>query len=102
MYCLSGLLMGDRERADDTGPVTPFGRAQTNEEAGLRGLAGVAVVQAADFGNLHDLPCDGELDRPGVRRVLVQREVGTGLVVVGEVSGQDAAEMPLAENDDMV
>jgi len=57
-------------------------------KAGLRGLAEVAVVQAADFGNLHDLPGHGELNRPGVGCVLVQREVGTRLVVVGKASGR--------------
>jgi hypothetical protein len=59
-------------------------------------------MQAADFGNLHDLPCHGELDRPGVGRVLVQREVGTRLMVVGEVSGQDAAEVSLAEDEHVI
>jgi hypothetical protein len=65
-------------------------------------LADVAVVQAADFGKLHDLPCHGELDRPEVGRVLVQREVGTRLMVVAEVSGQDAAEVSLAEDEHVV
>jgi hypothetical protein len=65
-------------------------------------LADVAVVQAADFGKLHDLPCHRELDRPEVGRVLVQREVGTRLMVVAEVSGQDAAEVSLAEDEHVV
>jgi hypothetical protein len=65
-------------------------------------LADVAVVQAADFGKLHDLPCHRELDRPEVGRVLVQREVGPRLIVVAEVSGQDAAEVSLAEDEHVV
>ena len=99
--CPSGLAMGGRERAGDTGPVTPFG-AHTTEEAGLRGLTDVAVVQAADFGTLHDLPCHGELDRPEIGCVLVQREMGTRLMVVGEVSGQDATEVSLAEDEHVI
>ena len=94
--------MGDRERAGDTGTGHPVWPAQTTEEAGLRGLADVAVVQAADFGKLHDLPCHVELDRPEVGRVLGQREVGTRLLVVGEVSGQDAALVSLAEDEHVI
>jgi hypothetical protein len=43
---------------------------------GLRGLAEAAVVQAADFWNLHDLARRGELDKPEVGWVLVEREMG--------------------------
>src|SRR5918995_433220 len=60
------------------------------------------MVQAADFEKLHDLPCRGELDRPEAEGVLVEREVGTRLMVVGEVSGRDAAEMSLAEDEHVV
>jgi hypothetical protein len=74
------------------GPVTPFGRsgAQTTGKTGLRRLANVARVQAADFGELHDPACLEDLDRPEIGRVLVQREVGTRLIVVGGVAGQEA------------
>jgi hypothetical protein len=63
---------------------------------GLRGLAEVAVVQAADFWNLHDLARRGELDRPRVGCVLVEREVRARLVVIGEVVGQDSAQVSFA------
>jgi hypothetical protein len=43
---------------------------------GLCGLAEVTVVQAADFCDLHDLAGCGKLDRPEVRCVLVECEVG--------------------------
>jgi hypothetical protein len=42
----------------------------------LGGLAEVAVVQAADFWNLHNLARCGKRDRPEVGRVLVNREMG--------------------------
>jgi hypothetical protein len=51
-------------------------RALAGRALGLRGPAEVAVVQAADFGNLHDLARRRELDRPGVGCVLVEREMG--------------------------
>jgi hypothetical protein len=60
------------------------------------------VVRAADFGKLHDLPCHRELDWPGVGCVLVQRGVGTCLMVVGEVSGKDLAEVSLAEDEHVI
>jgi Beta-lactamase len=46
------------------------------DQLGLRGLAEVAVVQAADFWNLHDRARRGELDRPAVGCVLVECEMG--------------------------
>jgi hypothetical protein len=50
------------------------------------------MVEALDFGKLHDFPCRWKLDRPEVRRVLIEGEVRWSLMVVGEVAGQDAAE----------
>ena len=60
------------------------------------------MMQAAHFGNLHDLALRRALDRPVVGCVLVEREVGARLMVVRKVRGQDAAEMSLAEDEDMV
>ena len=83
--------MDERERTGDAGQAHSAqarSAAQKSEDAELRRLAKVAVMQAADFGNLHDLPRRGELDRPEVGCVLVEREVGTRLMVVGEVCVQ--------------
>jgi hypothetical protein len=60
------------------------------------------MVQAADFGKLHDPPRRGKLDRPEVGCVLVEREVGTRLMVVSGVSGQDAAEVTIAEDENVI
>jgi len=49
-------------------------------------------MPAADFGELE----------PEVGSVLVEREVGAGPMVVGEVAGRNASQMALAENDDMI
>src|SRR5438093_6221083 len=70
--------------------------------AGLRRLADVAVMQATDFGNLHDPARLGELDGPDVRRILVEREVRGGAVRGGEVAGQDAAQVAFAENQNVI
>jgi hypothetical protein len=61
-------------------------------------LADVAVVQTADFGELHDLARGREGDRPDVGGVLAEREMGARLMVIGEIVGQDVAEVSLAED----
>jgi hypothetical protein len=60
------------------------------------------MVQAADFGKLHDLARLGELDRPDIWSVLGEGEMGARSVVVSEVAGQDAAEVSLAENEHVI
>jgi len=59
--------------------------------AGLRRPADVAMMQATDFGNLHDPARLGELDGSDVRRILVEREMCASPVIVLEIAGQDAA-----------
>jgi hypothetical protein len=54
----------------------------------LRGLAQVAMMQAADFRELYDPARGGQLDRPEVWSLLVEGEMGTRSVVVSEVAGQ--------------
>src|SRR5260370_36461685 len=58
--------------------------------------------QATDFGNRDDRAERWRLDWPSVGCILVEREVSAGPVIVREVRGQDASQVPLAENDDMV
>ena len=60
------------------------------------------MMQATDFWNLHDSARRGELDGPDIRGILVEREMRASPVIVREVRGQDASQMPLAENDSMV
>jgi len=66
------------------------------------GAALVPMVEAADRGDLHDVTHAGRLDRPRLGRILAQRQVGPGLVVVGNVGLDDPVQMALAEHDDMV
>src|SRR5258708_37583496 len=70
--------------------------------AGLRRLADVTMMQATDFGNLHDPARLGELDGPDVRRILVEREMRASPMIVGEVAGQDVAQVAFAENQNVI
>jgi len=64
--------------------------------------ADVAMVQATDFGNRDDRAEVRRLDSPSVGCVLVEREVSASPMIVREVCGQDASQMPLAKDDDML
>jgi hypothetical protein len=50
--------------------------------ARLRRPADVAMMQTTDFGNLHDPARLRGLDGPDVRRILVEREMSAGPVIV--------------------
>ena len=93
-------LMRESRRAR-RGPAGQYGGSQ-GRRCWLRSLMDVAMVQAADFGTLHDPACREDLDRLRSGRVLVRREMGTCQVVVGEVLGQDAAEVSLAEDEHVI
>jgi hypothetical protein len=60
------------------------------------------MVQATDFANWHHVSKLRWLDRPFVRRILGEGEVGPGAVVVLEVSGQDSAQVSFTEDKDMI
>ena len=70
--------------------------------AGLCRLADVAMVQATDFGNRADRAEFWRLDGPSIGGVLGEREVSARAVVVREVRGQDSAQVPFSEDDDMI
>jgi hypothetical protein len=60
------------------------------------------MMQAPDFGDWHDLPWLRPLDRPPIRRILGEGEMGRGAVVVLEVSGEDVSQVALVQDEDMV
>jgi hypothetical protein len=60
------------------------------------------MVQGTDFGDLHDPSRVGELDWPGVRRILVEREVRATLMIILEVAGQDATQVRVAEDENVI
>jgi hypothetical protein len=60
------------------------------------------VVQAADLWQLRDLSRPGELNGPELGCILVEREVRATLMIILEVAGQDAAQVRLAENENVI
>src|SRR5437899_1597336 len=60
------------------------------------------MMQAADFWSHDNRAHLGPLDGSHVGRVLLEREMSSRAVIVDEVAGQDAAQVPLAEHKDMV
>jgi len=60
------------------------------------------MMQATDSGSRHDRAHLGALDGSHVGRVLLEREVSSGAVMVGEVAGEDPAQVPLAQDEDMI
>jgi len=59
------------------------------------------MMQTTDFGDLHDLTQLRRLDGPHIWRILLEREVSSRPVIVREVAGQDAAQVPVVEHEDM-
>lgn len=72
------------------------------EKAELGCLTDVAMVQTADFGELHDPPCRENLDRPEIGCVLVQREVRSRLMVIDEIAGHDAVQVPRVDDEHVI
>ena len=62
----------------------------------------VTMVESADLGQFHDLARAHRVDRPRLWRVLAQRKVSSGFVVIGKVSLQDPTEVLLAEDNHVV
>ena len=60
------------------------------------------MMQATDFGNRDDRAQLGRFDWPAVGGILVEREVSARAMVVREVRNQDASQMPLAKDDDVI
>ena len=83
--------------------VERWRREESVREAKLLSRAPfVSMMKPADLRDLDDPTEHGRGNRPRVRSVLVQRQVRSGAVIVGEVADQDPAQVTLAEDDDMV
>jgi len=72
------------------------------DDAGLCRPPDIAMMEATDFGNLQYRARLRPLDGSHVWRILLEREVSSSAVVIREVAGQDAAQVLLVENEDMV
>ena len=60
------------------------------------------MMKTPDFGKRHDPARLRPLDSPPIRRILLEREVGSRPVIVREVERQDAAQVAFAQDEDMV
>src|SRR2546428_12552056 len=60
------------------------------------------MVQATDFGDGNDPAEVPPLNWPAVGCILVEREVSARPVVVREVAGESAAQVPFAEDEDVI
>src|SRR5215472_6079596 len=60
------------------------------------------MVQATDLGNRYDRPHPGRLNGPPKRRILAEREVRAGALVVIEVRFQDAPQTGLIQDDHVI
>jgi len=60
------------------------------------------MMESSDLGERDDLSEISVVDRPPFWRVLLECEMCPGAIVVARVRGEDPAEMPLVENDDVV
>jgi len=68
----------------------------------LRRAPNVAVMQATNFGNRDDRAERRWLDRPSVGCILVDRQVSASPVIVREVARQGTAQVPFAEDEDVL
>ena len=106
--CTGGGDGGGRGRTEQLPEVRQgsgrraFGRETGVCGDGLRRPADVAMMQATDFGNRDDRAQLGRFDWPAVGGILVEREVSARAMVVREVRNQDASQMPLAKDDDVI
>jgi hypothetical protein len=91
-----GIENGRKEGEYRRRTSVPVGRPS---DAGFCRSSYVSMMQATDFGNLHDLAHVRWLDGPSIRRILLERKVSSCAVVVREVTGQDAAQVPFAQHE---
>ena len=66
------------------------------------GRSFVTVMQSANHWDADHTTLDRRFDGPRDRRVVFQRQVTSGIVVVVEVRHQNAAQMILVPHDEMV
>jgi hypothetical protein len=62
----------------------------------------VPIVKSTDFGERHHATFRRCLDASWRGRVLLEGEMGSRPMIIGDVSSKHATQMPLAENDDVI
>ncbi len=79
-----------------------MGGGSRRDDAGLYRPPDVSMMQATNFGNRHDRAQRRRLDGPPGGRIRVEREVSSCAVIIREEAGQDAAQVGLVKDEDMV
>ena len=59
-------------------------------------------MEPADLRKRHDLAIADRLHRPSVGRILVERQVTSGAMIIVQVGCQDPPKMAFVKDDDMV
>ncbi len=59
-------------------------------------------MKSADLWKRYDLATAERLHRPSVGRILVQRQVTSGAVIIVQVGYQDSPKMVFVQDDDMI
>ncbi|MFC1573003.1 hypothetical protein ACFL6M_05330, partial [Candidatus Eisenbacteria bacterium] len=59
----------------------------------------VVMMQSTEFGNLDDAAVLARMNCPTVRAVHIQGLMNSPAVIIVEVAGEDATQMPLAQHD---
>ena len=97
---------GGRRRSDwrGKGRVGTRGSVAAGQPGDARSgrLADVAMMKTPDFGNLHDRTHLRPLDGPPIRRILLEREVSSRPVIVGDVARQDATQVAFVQDEDVI
>ena len=60
------------------------------------------MMEAPDFGDLHDPAHLRPLDRPPVGCILLEGEVSSRTVIVRQVPGRDPVQVAFVQNEDVV
>ncbi len=76
--------------------LRPWARAGSGREAL------VAVMEPADLRKRRDLATADRLHRPSEGRILVQRQVTSGAMIIVQVGYQDPVKMAFVQDDDMI
>jgi hypothetical protein len=72
------------------------------ERRELRGAAFVAMVEATQMGNSHDIAVGRRHDGSRHRRIFLQRQVSAGFQIVLDVGAEHATEPAVIGDDDVI
>ena len=67
-----------------------------------RGSTFITMMQTADLGEGNNIACGGKLHAARPWAVLVEREMRSGIMVILKIARQDAAQMTLIDDDNVI